>query len=284
MARVNTFRIRTPEGITFALTLAGPVARFLAWAVDIAVILVLSVLLSTVLGALEFISADFVRALGILLFFAFQLGYGIATEWLWRGQTAGKKVMHLRVVDAQGLKLHAAQIVVRNLLRAVDWLPLFYCLGGAVALVSRRSQRLGDLAANTLVIREVRPSQPDLDQLLSGKFNSLRLHPHLEARVRQRVSPAEAQLALQALVRRDDFAPEARVELFARLADHFRSLVEFPPEATEGLADEQYVRNVVDVLFRRRGPEKPARTADTVTPEPESAPAPVSEAASGAHR
>jgi hypothetical protein len=72
----------------------------------------------------------------------------------------------------------------------------------------------------------------------------------LEARLRQRVTPAEATVLLQALLRRDDFDSGARVTLFAELAGHCRSLVRFPSEATESLADEQYVRNVVDILFR----------------------------------
>jgi hypothetical protein len=119
-------------------------------------------------------------------------------------------------------------------------------------LVSRRAQRLGDLAANTVVIRVPKISEPDLDQLLSGKYNSLRDYPHLVARLRQRVSPAEARIAVQALLRRDLLEPQARVELFAEVAEHFRAKVQFPAEATDGITDEQYVRNVVDVLYRAR--------------------------------
>ena len=116
-----------------------------------------------------------------------------------------------------------------------------------------KCQRLGDIAANTIVIRIPRVAEPDLDQLLAGKFNSLRQHPHLAARLRQNVSPAEAAVALQALLRRDELEPVARVELFAELAGHFRAKVEFPAEATDGIADEQYLRNVVDVLYRTSG-------------------------------
>jgi hypothetical protein len=89
-------------------------------------------------------------------------------------------------------------------------------------------------------------------QLLAGKYNSLREYPHLEARLRQRVSPGEARLALQSLLRRDRLESRARLELFEELAAHFRALVVFPPEAYEGITAEQYVRNVVDVLFRPR--------------------------------
>jgi hypothetical protein len=60
-------------------------------------------------------------------------------------------------------------------------------------------------------------------------------------------------MAVQALLRRDDFEPVARVELFEALAAHFRRKVEFPSEATDGIADEQYLRNIVDILYRTRG-------------------------------
>ena len=86
----------------------------------------------------------------------------------------------------------------------------------------------------------------------AGRFNSLRLHPHLEARLRQDPESAGASLALQALLRRDDFDPSARLELFADLARHFRAKVTFRAETTDGISDEQYVRNVVDILFRSR--------------------------------
>jgi len=122
---------------------------------------------------------------------------------------------------------------------------------------SELMQRLGDLAANTIVVRNPRITEPDLDQLLAGKYNSLRDYPHLEARLRQRISPAEASIAMQAVLRRDRLEPQARVELFEGIAAYFRSKVEFPPEATDGITDEQYVRNVLDVLYRTRtGPQR----------------------------
>jgi hypothetical protein len=77
-------------------------------------------------------------------------------------------------------------------------------------------------------------------------------HPHLAARLRQRVTPALAGVALDALVRRDQLDDGARVELFGELAGRLRKLVEFPAEAVEGLSDEQYVRNAVEILYRSR--------------------------------
>lgn len=248
----SQLQIRTPEGITFSFALAGPVSRCLAWIVDWIVIMIIVRALEFAGTALAFVSEDMGQAVTIIGYFIISMGYGVVMEWAWRGQTIGKRVVRLRVMDAQGLRLQFHQVLLRNLLRPVDALPLFYLIGGVTCVCSRKAQRLGDLAANTVVIYTGNPIEPDLEQLLAGKFNSLRGHPHLEARLRQRVSPDEARLALQALVRRDELEPNARVALFADLATHFKAVVVFPPEAVETMPDEQYVRNVVDILFRAR--------------------------------
>lgn len=250
--KTSTLQIRTPEGIVFSHQLAGPVIRFVAWAVDLMCIMALVTVLSYAIVLVHLVSPGFGAALSAIGYFILSVGYGIACEWMWRGQTVGKRLMRLRVVDAEGMRLQFNQIVTRNLLRFVDSLPAPYFVGGIVCWFGAKCQRLGDIAANTMVIRIPRVLEPDLDQLLVGKFNSLRQYPHLAARLRQNVSPAEAAVALQALLRRDELEPVARVELFADLAAHLRTKVEFPAEATDGIADEQYIRNVVDVLYRTR--------------------------------
>ncbi len=251
--KTSTLYIRTPEGIVFSQLLAGPVTRFFAWFIDQLCISAAMSLLGVVLNLLGLINWNFAIALYVISYFVISIGYGILLEWTWRGQTVGKRLLRLRVVDVEGMRLQFNQIVVRNLLRFVDALPAFYFVGGLTCWLNPRCQRLGDLAANTVVIRNPRVTEPDLDQLLAGKYNSLRQYPHLAARLRQRISPAEADVALQALLRREEFDPVARVELFGELAGHFQAKVEFPAEATDGVADEQYVRNLVDVLYRTRG-------------------------------
>jgi uncharacterized RDD family membrane protein YckC len=250
--KTAALQVRTPEGIVFSQPLAGPVVRFLAWFIDALCIGAILLAVSLSLAALRVISGNLATAAGTLAYFVISIGYGIVCEWTWRGQTIGKRLFRLRVVDAEGLRLQFNQIVTRNLLRFVDALPVFYFVGGLVAWLSPKCQRLGDIAGNTIVIRNPRLVQPDLDQLLAGKFNSLRLYPHLAARLRQRVGSGEAALALHALLRRDEIDPAARIELFADLAAFFQGLVQFPPEATDGITDEQYLRNVVDVVYRTR--------------------------------
>jgi uncharacterized RDD family membrane protein YckC len=248
--------IRTPEGIEFSLLPAGPVIRCMAWLVDFCCMSVISMILAKLITLITIFSFGLGMALQIVTFFVVQIGYGIVLEWLWRGQTVGKRLLRLRVVDVQGLKLQPSQVILRNLLRVVDALPLFYCLGGLVCWFNGRAQRLGDIAANTMVIRQPKVKEPDLDQLLAGKFNSLREYPHLAARLKQRITPGEAALALQALLRREELDPKARITLFDEIAARMQSLVEFPPEAMEGITSEQYVRNVVDVVYRTSTPVK----------------------------
>ncbi len=255
-------RIRTPEGIVFAYQLAGPVTRCLAWAVDFLILVVALLALSMGLGSFAALAPDLAGAFSALAFFVMMFGYGIVLEWLWRGQTVGKKLFRLRVMDAEGLPLRFHQVVMRNLLRGVDQLPGVlvigpgcYLVGGLCCLLTAKAQRLGDLAAGTIVVHHRRPPEPDLEQLLGTKFNSLRTLPHLCARLRQRTSPEEARLALQALVRREEIASEARVRLFAELAEHFKTRMDFPEDLIEAMPDEQFVRNVADVLFRTSEPK-----------------------------
>ena len=251
-SRITTLTIKTPEGIEFSLRLAGPVTRFLAWAVDLGTVVAIISILNVVLGILGVISRDLAMAANIIAFFVVSIGYGILTEWYWQGQTLGKKLLHLRVMDEQGLRLQFSQIVIRNLLRFIDSLPALYLVGGLICLFNKRAQRLGDFAANTIVVWTPRVSEPDINQLLKGKYNSFREYPHLEARLRQHITPAEAQVAAQSIVRRDDLDPPARIELFRELTSYFKTIVSFPQEATDGISDEQYVRNVVEAIFRQK--------------------------------
>jgi len=254
-SRTNTLIIKTPEGIEFSLPLAGPITRFLAWAVDFGTILAIISILNVVLGILGIISRDLAVAANIIGFFVVSIGYGILTEWYWNGQTLGKRLLRLRVMDEQGLRLQFSQIVIRNLLRFIDSLPALYLIGGLVCLFNQRAQRLGDFAANTIVILSPRIFEPDLNQLLEGKYNSFREYPHLEARLRQHITPAEAQIAVQSIIRRDELESQARIELFRVLTSYFQTVVTFPQEATDGISDEQYVRNVVEALFRPKAPK-----------------------------
>jgi uncharacterized RDD family membrane protein YckC len=241
--------IATPEGVVFSYQLATPVSRALAWMVDAAAIASASYLLSSVSRVAGFLSPDFAGSLAAILYFVISVGYGIVLEWRWRGQTLGKRIFGLRVIDVQGLRLRFPQIVLRNLLRPIDSLPVFYLVGGITAFSTRLGQRLGDLAANTVVARERYWEAPNLDLIAPARYNSLLDYPRLVGRLRSLANPEAVALALRASAQRDNYSPLARLELFADLAAYFHSLVKFPEAALEGLSDEQFVRTALGAIY-----------------------------------
>ena len=180
-------------------------------------------------------------------------------EWRWRGQTIGKRLLGLRVIDAQGLRLQWAQVALRNLFRVVDMLPLTYLVGGSAALLTRYGQRLGDLAANTVVAHQRESRAPDLDQIAPAKYNTLLGWPNLAARLRGAADPDAVGIAVQAVAHRDGYDPLARIDLFRDLAAYFRGLAPVPRSGT-GRSDRRAVRPVRAPrhLYTQRNPMKSA--------------------------
>lgn len=250
---VRRLRLTTPEGVEFSFRIASPVLRLGALLIDGGIVMAAWSVITAIMAPLGLLSADFAQATMIVLFFVLSRGYDVAMEWGWRGQSLGKRVLRLRVVDARGLRLTFSQCLLRNLLRFIDCLPFAYAVGGIAALVNSRGQRLGDLVAGTLVIHEPAERAPD-DTVLAGlRYNTLRGQAAIVARLRRETTPAEARAAWQALARRDQIEQGARLALYAELAARFRESGGIPDELVDGLGDEQQVRNVVDVLYRERG-------------------------------
>jgi uncharacterized RDD family membrane protein YckC len=144
----TTRRVATPEGIELTLHLAGPLPRAMAWAVDVAL-----------RGALLLVVMTSVSALGrtgwgVVLLTAFFLEWIVpaALEAKWGGQTPGKRALGLMVLNDDGSPVCWPAALTRNLLRAVDFLPLLYGFGLAAMMMNRDFKRLGDLAAGTVVV------------------------------------------------------------------------------------------------------------------------------------
>lgn len=249
MNRQNRLQLTTGEGITFSYTLASPVTRALAVTVDFFVVAAGM----SIASALIFPFLPFVQGIGMALYmlgtFFLSIAYPMVFEYRWRGQTIGKRLFRLRVIDMSGLRLLPSQVVVRNLLRPVDQFPALYVTGGLCCLFSRYAQRLGDIAAATAVIVENPVTRPGMKNSLAGKFNSLRQDPLTMAKIRQTITMTEADLALQALLRRDEMDPGARPRLFAELARHFRERLAMSEDTLEPVPDEQFVRNILDILL-----------------------------------
>ncbi len=144
--------IATPEGIELQIVLAGAASRFIACVIDMVLQLVLIVLAA--IAALGLLGGGVGTALFAMASFAALYLYDVLFEVLASGRTPGKRVTHLRVVRERGTPVDLPASAIRNLLRLIDFLPTAYLVGLASILITQRNQRLGDLAAGTLVIRD----------------------------------------------------------------------------------------------------------------------------------
>ncbi|WP_101675233.1 RDD family protein [Alloalcanivorax mobilis] len=149
----DQIHIDTPEGARLTLSPAGPLPRALAYGIDFlirGVILLVVALPMTLFG-------EGGSGVYLVLLFLLEWFYPVFFEAFNQGRTPGKKRLGLAVVHSNGAPLGFNGSLVRNLLRAADLFPMFYLTGFVVMLISPRQQRLGDLAADTLVIHSPPP-------------------------------------------------------------------------------------------------------------------------------
>ncbi len=140
--------VETPEGVTLQLTCVGFYARSIAWLIDALIHAALLIFFLFVLPKL----GDFGMGLFLIVLFLLTWLYPVLFEIYMQGQTPGKKVMGIQVLLMDGSMVNWSASLLRNLLRTVDFLPFMYALGVASMLVSKDFRRLGDLAANTIVV------------------------------------------------------------------------------------------------------------------------------------
>jgi uncharacterized RDD family membrane protein YckC len=152
----TTYDIATPEGVELQLSAAGLAPRALAWLIDAAVKGVALMAAGALLAAF----GDFGQGLYLLAAFLLLWFYNVLFEVLNHGATPGKRYMGLSVMNVNGTPVGWSGSLTRNLIRVVDTLPGCYAFGCICVLVTRKFQRLGDLAAGTVVVHRPRERQP----------------------------------------------------------------------------------------------------------------------------
>lgn len=235
--------IDTPEGVSIDLTLAGLASRFGAAVLDILIqgILLLAVVLALALAGSN-LDADlgvFVMGIGTLVIAVVVIGYYVLFEALNGGRTPGKAAFGIRVTTVDGTALTLGAVTLRTLMRLVDFLPAAYAVGAIAIVSTSRNQRLGDMVAGTVVIRDRAPVRihdiPDAGGQLQGWDVSA-------------VTDGQLALARRFLARRADLAPDARARLSADLATRLRSAV----SGGERLDDEEFLAQLVIEKQARR--------------------------------
>jgi uncharacterized RDD family membrane protein YckC len=232
----DRMRIDTPEGVSIEVTLAGLGSRFGAALVDLIIqgVLLLALTLALSLAG-SVVSGDlgvFLLGIGTLLIAVIVIGYYVVFEALNGGRTPGKAAMGISVATVDGTALSLGAVTLRTLMRLVDFLPAFYGAGALAIAVTPRNQRLGDLVANTIVIRHRIPATaagtPTPTAPLRGWDVSA-------------VTASEVALVRRYLQRRSDLTSEAASRLASDLAGRLRPRV----PAGGDLDDRQFLEQVL---------------------------------------
>jgi uncharacterized RDD family membrane protein YckC len=226
MSNADRYTLETPENIEVEFELAGVGSRFCAMFIDalliglLALVLIVSVLLLGLASAPVITSGPeagrlvdwllaVVWAIAAVLIFD---GYFILFELAMRGQTPGKNAMKVRVIRDDGTPITLNEVLVRNVLRIVDFLPVGYAVGAVVMFFNPLCKRLGDVAAGTIVVKEGR---------LDYRAHADEKHSFDMAAVsvsNSELTPEERRVLTGFLQRREELSPQARATLAERLA------------------------------------------------------------------
>lgn len=235
--------ISTPEGLDIELNLAGLGSRIGAATVD-GLILGVVLLLAAfgVFGLADWFSSPLLAiGIGWLVMLLLVIGYFVAFEVFNEGRTPGKSLFSIRVLGLDGEPVGFGPSMVRNLLRLVDLFPALPVLGPIAILASDRNQRIGDLAARTIVVRVARPTA--IETVMPA------LDPRAATWDVSGVEPVDVELARRYLLRRQELTASKREEHAAAISRRLRARV---PGLPVDVADEWLVEQVMAAKTMRR--------------------------------
>lgn len=240
--------IVTPEAVVLEFETAGVGSRAMAWMVDLMVLAGMGVLVGMVLGLVSVALPEAATIVGILLAALIFLGYPIFCETLFRGRTIGKRAMGLRVVTTDGAPEQFRHAALRALIGLVELWATVGFVAVTCGLSTRRSQRFGDLAAGTFVVRE----RSSTTRMLAVAFPPPPGYEQYTASLDVSSVNEPAYLVIRSfLLRVFDFTPSARVALATRLANPTAAAMHHTPPAS--VNPEVFLACVASAYQQRHG-------------------------------
>ena len=225
--------VETPELVVLSYTIAGVGSRVYAGFLDLLVCIGLligiglaSAVLQARLGAAISAASAWGRAFLVLAGFAIFWGYYVVCEWLFDGQTIGKRQLGLRVVRDGGYSIGFAAAAIRNIMRIIDMQPgFFYLFGVTSAVLSKTGKRLGDMVAGTVVIQEKLVESPVTKARGRGRA--------VEAPAVAVLTEDEFRLVERWYSRRMELEADRRAALTKQIADRLRAHLATDTEAQD---------------------------------------------------
>lgn len=232
--------LELPEEIDLQVDVANVGSRTLAILIDIALgslVLLVVYSLTTLLAhntsedPFTQLSSTALETVLILVIFGFQWLYFNLFEWLWNGQTPGKRMLGLRVIKADGSPVSMIDVLLRNLSRPIDTLGPMGLIGLLMIFVSRKAQRLGDLMAQTMVIHETTIDWSIFDEVEGAKPGAVSI----------RLAPAQWELLHRYLNRRQQFPSDVRERLAPTLVEALKPAAQGTDLELSTLAPEAWL-------------------------------------------
>jgi uncharacterized RDD family membrane protein YckC len=241
------------EKVPLTFQVAGLGSRYLAWLIDLSIMVGLFFIIAMLGSVYEIGRGGLGFGVIVVLTFIIQWGYFLLFEWLWHGQTPGKRALGIRVIDLGGTGISFGQSAVRNVLRVADGLPLLvpdiipimYGVGFLVAASNGEQRRLGDLAAGTLVVYVETRTAP-LVALRAGIVVHSARTQALRQRLEQQLSRRQRETLLDVCLRRDQLRVRDRARLFTTLTDYCRQRLDLGPQ--EHQSDEKFILQLAAAL------------------------------------
>lgn len=250
----GTLTVMTPEGVELHLHPAGLYIRMVAALLDYMLVSGGQLFLYALLPPVRALQQP-VLVVGA---FAIPLLYHLLWEWYGHGQTPGKRWLGLRVVDATAGTLQFSQVLLRNLLRLIDFLPLFYLVGGVCGWLHQHGRRLGDLAAHTVVVRRsCGRAEHQLAARPHSTDNVFLNQPRLVQRLRRALTPAQAMGLQVLLLQRETLRPEVRLQLCAEAAEALAVAAGLPSAWLQTIPPEQLLHSALQALASGSSPPPP---------------------------
>lgn len=253
MKLLNEITLRTPESVELRFTLAGIGNRAYALLIDYLLwgLLLLAFIffwiatlnqmeaIATITGIASETVALWITALGLILSFCLYMGYFIAFEVLWQGQTPGKRFVKIRVIRENGRPARLPQATLRSLLRPVD--DLFF-LGMLLIIFSQREKRIGDWLAGTVVIQEATTPKRQIFQISPASAAYADTLPELAQL--DRLTPEQFTVLRNYFQRAPKLHRRARLQKSQELAAQVQAIIQLPTLPLEDLSEHEFLAAV----------------------------------------